>query len=154
MDPNPVDLQILALLQEDGRRSVADIARQVSLSATAVQRRITRLEEAGVITGYSARVDYAQLGWDLEAYTELRFTGTTAPEDKDRLAAALPEITAIYTIAGDQDVIALIRARNVAHLRDVIRRLRATPHIVGTHTHLILDAHVKDGWHPEAAAVA
>ncbi|QEC49770.1 Lrp/AsnC family transcriptional regulator [Baekduia soli] len=147
--PDPLDLRILVLLQEDGRRTVADIAGRVALSPTAVKRRIERLEAAGVITGYSARVDYTKLGWGIAAFTELRFTGTTSPGDMDRVAAGIPEVCAVYTTAGNHDVTALIRARSVEHLRDVIHRLRVSGSIVGTRTHVILDAHVKDDWHPE-----
>ncbi len=147
--PDPLDLRILALLQEDGRRTVADMSGRLGLSPTAVKRRIERLEAAGVITGYSARVDYTRLGWGISAFTELLFSGTTMPDEMDRLVARLPEVTAVYTTAGTPDVVALVRATSVAHLRDVIDRLRAIPGLRGTRTHVILDAHVKDDWRPE-----
>ena len=146
--PDPTDLRILGLLQEDGRRSVSDIATHVSLSPTAVKRRIDRLIAAGVITGYSARIDFAQLGWTLSAFVELRFEGTTTPQEMDRAVSGIPEVTAVYTMAGDFDVIALVRARDVHHLREVIHRLRAFGGIVGTRTHVILQDHVKDDWQP------
>lgn len=149
MGPNdPTDLGILALLQEDGRRSVVDIAKRVSLSPTAVKRRIQQLEETGVIEGYSARVDYRKLGWSLDAFVELRFTGTTDAAEMDELAAALPEARAVYTTAGQGDILALVTATGVEHLREVINRLRRTPGIVGTHTHVILDTHEKADWRP------
>jgi Lrp/AsnC family leucine-responsive transcriptional regulator len=145
---DPTDFQILALLQEDGRRAVSDMAGRVALSSTAVKRRIERLEAAGVITGYSARLDYSRLGWHLSAFVELRFEGTTTPQQMDKAASGIPEVTAIYTTAGDFDVIALVRAKDVDHLREVIHRLRASGRIVGTRTHVILQAHVKDDWRP------
>jgi Lrp/AsnC family leucine-responsive transcriptional regulator len=145
---DPIDLDILALLQDDGRRSVADIARRVALSATAVKRRIERLEAAGVITGYSAHVDYGRLGWTVAAFVELRFGGKTGPEEMDRDTSRVPEVTAVYTTAGDQDVIALVRARDVDHLRRVIHRLRTARSIISTRTHVILASHVKEAWRP------
>jgi Lrp/AsnC family transcriptional regulator, leucine-responsive regulatory protein len=147
-DIDRTDLEILALLQDDGRRSVADIAQRVALSPTAVKRRIERLEAGGVITGYSARVDYGKLGWTLSAFVELRFAGKTSPEVMDHEASRIAEVTAVYTTAGDQDVIALLRARDVEHLRDIINRLRASRSIVSTRTHVILDSHVKESWRP------
>jgi len=146
--PDVLDLRILALLQEDGRRAVSDIAKRVALSPTAVKRRIERLEAAGVITGYSARVDYGKLGWNVAAFAELRYTGRTTPADMRRLAARHPEVSAVYTTAGIQDVIALVHATDLGHLTNVIHRLRATDQVVGTRTHVILDAHVEDDWHP------
>jgi len=145
---DPVDLQLLALLQEDGRRTIADVAKQVALSATAVKRRIARLEAEGVIKGYSARVDYAKLGWNVAAFAELRYTGRTSPGDMRRLAAAHPEISAVYTTAGIQDAMAYVHATDLEHLSDVIHRLRDTDQIVGTRTHVILDAEVNEAWHP------
>lgn len=142
------DMEILALLQDDGRRSLADISTCVSLSPTAVKRRIERLEGAGVITGYAALVDYGKLGWNLAAFVQIRFGGKTSPEEMHRETARAPEVTAVYTTAGDQDVIAHVRATDVAHLRTIIHKLRASRSIVGTRTHVILDAHVKDGWRP------
>lgn len=145
------DFEILALLQEDGRRPVSDIAARVTLSATAVKRRIERMELAEIVTGYSATIDYAKLGWPLSAFVELRFEGTTSPGDMDAAVASIPEVSAVYTTAGDQDVIALARARSVDHLRDVIHRLRASGRIVATRTHVILDAHIKHAWGPPGA---
>lgn len=146
--PDPIDYHILALLQEDGRRSMSDMAGRVALSSTAVKRRIDRLEATGTITGYSARVDYSRLGWHLSAFVELRFEGTTTPIEMDRATSGIPEVTAIYTTAGDFDVIALVRAKGVDHLRELIHRLRASGRIVGTRTHVILQSRVKDDWHP------
>ena len=94
-DCDEIDLAILALLQESGRRTAADIARRVRLSPTAVKRRIERLEVAEIITGYSARVDYAKLGWGITAFTELRYTGNTSPDDMNRIASAPPEVVAV-----------------------------------------------------------
>lgn len=145
---DPLDLDILALLQDDGRRSVVDIAKRVSLSPTAVKRRIQQLEKTGVIAGYSARVDYDKLGWSLDAFVELRFTGTTSGDEMDALAASLPEARAVYTTAGPQDVLVLVTATGVEHLREVINRLRRTPGIIGTRTHVILETHEIESWRP------
>ncbi len=145
---DPTDHEILALLQEDGRRTVADVAARVALSPTAVQRRIQRLEADGVITGYSAHVDYTRLGWGLEAFTELRFTGTTNPAEMDKTAADLPEVQAVFTTAGNHDALVWIRVRDVSHLRDVIDRLRNTGSVVDTRTHIVLASHVKHDWRP------
>jgi DNA-binding Lrp family transcriptional regulator len=145
---DPIDTEILGILQDNGRMSVAEVAREVALSPTAVKRRIALLEESRVITGYSARVDYERLGWNVAAFIEVRFTGTTSGDDMERLAASLPEASAVYTTAGDQDVLVLARATSLAHLREVINKLRATSGIISTRSHVILDTSVKDDWRP------
>ena len=146
--PDDVDLALLALLQADARRTVADMASRVALSPTAVKRRIDRLERTGIISGYTARVDHARLGWAISAFIELRFEGTTKPEEMDRRISDVAEVVAVYTTAGDQDVIALVRARSVDHLRQIIHRIRAATAVMSTRTHVILDAHVKEDWSP------
>ena len=62
-----IDQQIVALLREGARRSFRDIGQTVGLSAPAVKRRVDRLEAAGLITGYTAVLDPALLGWSMQA---------------------------------------------------------------------------------------
>ncbi|MFN8164323.1 MAG: AsnC family transcriptional regulator [Solirubrobacterales bacterium] len=81
IDLDGTDLEIVDLLVRDGRRTLADIGAEVTLSAPAVKRRIARLEELGVITGYTAKIDHAKLGRPIEAFTEPRFAGSTKVAD-------------------------------------------------------------------------
>ena len=134
------DHEILALLTEDGRRTIADIAERVSLSSAATKRRIDRLQRLRVITGYTAVIDYARLGWPLEAFTELRFSGTAQVEDIEATVAAAQEIQAVYMIAGDPDALVHIRAQDVGHLKDVIDRLRHSGKVAGTKTLMVLSS--------------
>jgi DNA-binding Lrp family transcriptional regulator len=146
-----IDETIMALLREDGRRSVADIAARVALSPTAVKRRLERLERTGVITGYGVQVDHARMGWTVSAFVALRFAGKTTPEEMHRAASRLAEVSATYTTAGDEDLIALVHATSLDHLRDVIAKLRSASSIISTRTHVVLDANVKSDWHPPMA---
>ena len=66
-----IDRRIVALLQENARRSFQDIGGKVSLSAPAVKRRVDRLEEDGVVTGYSAAIDPETFGWNSHAFVGL-----------------------------------------------------------------------------------
>ena len=141
------DHEILSLLTQDGRRTIADIAERVTLSSAATKRRVDRLQRLGVITGYTAVVDYARLGWPLEAFTELRFAGTTQVEDIEATASALQEIQAVYMIAGDPDALVHIRAQDVNHLKDVIDRLRHSGKVTGTKTLMVLGTSAKPGSH-------
>ena len=70
------------------------------------------------------------------------------PEEMHRAASSLAEVSATYTTAGDEDVIALVHATSLDHLRDVIAKLRSASSITSTRTHVVLDAHVKSDWHP------
>jgi len=134
------DLEIIDLLVRDGRRTLADIGAAVSLSAPAIKRRIARLEETGVITGYTAEIDYAKLGRPIEAFTELRFGGSTKVADIAAVARGLPEVDAVYTIAGDPDALVHLRVRDVADLARVIDLLRRSGKVTGTKTLIVLAA--------------
>jgi DNA-binding Lrp family transcriptional regulator len=132
------DFEIIELLEEDGRRTVADIAKRVSMSAPAVKRRVDRLEAAGIITGYTALVDHAKLGRPLEAFTELRFSGNTRVDDISAVAADMPEVRAVFTMAGDPDALVWMRVRDVDHLKRVVDRLRRDRKVTGTKTLMVL----------------
>ncbi len=139
IDVDGTDLEIIDLLVRDGRRTLAEIGATVSLSAPAVKRRVARLEETGVITGYTAEIDHAKLGRPIEAFTELRFAGSTKVADIAGVAAGLPEVNAVYTIAGDPDALVHLRVRDVADLTRVIDLLRRSGKVVGTKTLIVLD---------------
>jgi Lrp/AsnC family transcriptional regulator, leucine-responsive regulatory protein len=134
-----VDRKIVDLLVEDGRRTLSDLGSNVGLSAPATKRRLERLEETGVITGYTARVDHAKLGRTIEAFTELRFGGRTKVGDIASIADGLPEVTAFYTTAGDPDALAHLRVKDVGELTRVIDLLRRSGRVTGTKTLMVLD---------------
>lgn len=138
IDLDGTDLEIIDLLVRDGRRTLADIGKVVSLSAPAVKRRLDRLEQSGVITGYTAQVDYAKLGRPIEAFTELRFAGATKVVDIEGIATGMPEVQAVHTIAGDPDALVHLRVRDVADLTRVIDLLRRSGKVTGTKTLIVL----------------
>lgn len=137
-----VDRRLVELLIEDGRRTFAELGRIVGLSVPAAKRRVDGLRELGVITGFTARVDYTRLGWGIEAFTEIRYTGTTDIETITEGAAAVPEIQSVYTVAGDPDALVRVRVRDIPHLHRVINTLRRSRRVTGTKTLMVIRA-----WH-------
>ncbi len=132
------DLEIIELLRQDARRTLADVAERVSLSAPAVKRRVDRLEREHVITGYTVQVDHALLGRPLQAFTELRFAGNLPVDQIAGIAAGIPEVQTIFTTAGDPDALAWIRVRDVDDLKRVIDLLRRSGRVTGTKTLMVL----------------
>lgn len=137
-DLDGTDLEIIDLLVAEARRSLADIGKVVGLSAPAVKRRVARLLQLGVITGFTATVDNEKLGRPIEAFTELRFAGKTKVADIAGIARDLPEVEAVHTTAGDPDALVHLRVRDVADLSRVIDLLRRTGKITGTKTLIVL----------------
>lgn len=134
-----IDDQLLELLKRDARTRLADLGAQVNLSASAVKRRIDRLEAAGIITGYTIRIDQSRLGRQLEAFAELRFAGDTKVADIKGVAAGLPEVQAVFTTAGDPDALVWIRVKDVNDLTRVIDLLRRSGRVTGTKTLMVLN---------------
>jgi DNA-binding Lrp family transcriptional regulator len=140
-----IDRAILDLLLENGRRTVTEIAQRVNLSPAPVKRRIDRLEKLGIITGYTAVLDYSRLGAGFEAFTEIRFTGSTDVESIIAAATALPEVIEVFTIAGDPDALVRIRVSSVQHLQQVVDSFRRGGDIVGTKTLMVLGSWRRSG---------
>jgi Lrp/AsnC family leucine-responsive transcriptional regulator len=99
------DRRILTALQRDGRLSIVDLAERVGLSATPCLRRVKRLEQAGVIKGYTAIVDPAATGRGLQAFVQVNLENHA--EDTvtafQRAIMARPEVVACYAISGEFD---------------------------------------------------
>jgi Lrp/AsnC family leucine-responsive transcriptional regulator len=138
-----MDERILGLLGKNARRTFGDIGRSVGLSAPAVKRRIDRLEESGVIRGYTTLVDHSYLGQSIEAFAELRFAGSTRVDDIEDIALDVPEVHAIFTVAGDPDALAWIRVSDVQNLKRVIDRLRSSGKVTGTKTLMVLSSSIR-----------
>jgi Lrp/AsnC family leucine-responsive transcriptional regulator len=130
------DLELVRLLRANGRSTLAELSAVVHLSAPAIKRRIDRLEQAGVITGYTAVVDHAKLGRPLQAFSELRFDGTLGVDQIAVIARDIPEVEVVYTTAGDPDALALLRVRDVEDLKRVVDLMRRRG--AGTKTLMVL----------------
>ncbi|PZG09498.1 Lrp/AsnC family transcriptional regulator [Nonomuraea aridisoli] len=116
------DMRILEALQRDGRASYAELARTVSMSASAVTERVRRLEESGVISGYSAVVDPERLGLGILAFVRLRYpTGNYRPFHD--LIATTPEILEAHHVTGEDCFVLKVLAGSMRHLEQVTGRI-------------------------------
>ena len=96
-----------------------------------------------MIRGYTTLVDHAHLGQSVEAFAELRFAGSTRVDDIEDIALDVPEVHAIFTVAGDPDALAWIRVSDVQNLKRVIDRLRSSGKVTGTKTLMVLSSSVR-----------
>ncbi|MEU0090559.1 Lrp/AsnC family transcriptional regulator [Kribbella sp. NPDC006257] len=114
-----IDQQILMILQQDGRLSGADIGRRVNLSQPAVSARIQRLERSGVIKGYTAVVDPAQLGLNIHAVVRLRTSNARIGEALE-LFEKLDEITATYRLTGEDCFLLDVHTEDAVALERIV----------------------------------
>ena len=133
-----IDRRIVALLQDNARRSFQDIGAQVALSAPAVKRRVDRLEQQGVLRGYAARVDPAAFGWHTHAFVALYCEGRMAAGEVRAAVAGHPEVAGAYTVAGEAAAILHVRAEDTQHLELALERIRDTPGVIRTQTQIVL----------------
>lgn len=132
-----IDRRILQVLQRNARTPTARIAQEVGLSPAPVARRIERLEADGVIAGYTTIVDQTRAG-GLEAFTEIRLTGTTETADIEDLVREVPEVHEFFATSGDPDVLLRLRVDDVDHLQRVVNALRRTGRLTGTKTLIVM----------------
>ena len=97
-----IDRTVVRLLTADGRMSFTDLAKATGLSTSAVHQRVRRLEQRGVIKGYSANVDFAAIGLPLTAFVSIRPIDASQPDDSPERLADIAAIEACYSVAGDQ----------------------------------------------------
>lgn len=133
-----IDTQIIALMRENARRSFQDIGARVALSAPAVKRRVDRLEEAGVLKGYTAVVDPAAMGWATHAFVALYCEGRMSAGEVRAAVDRHPEVVAAYTVAGEASAILHVRAEDTTHLEVALERIRDAPGVVRTQTQVVL----------------
>lgn len=141
------DQAILAVLAEEGRISIADLARRIGLSKSPTQARLRRLEAEGVITGYRALVDPIRLGLDHVAFVEVRLTDTreAALAAFNAAVARIGEIEQVHLIAGNFDYLMKVRTRSMSDYRRVLaEKISTLPHVASTSTYVAMQA-VKEG---------
>jgi DNA-binding Lrp family transcriptional regulator len=133
-----IDARIITALIRDARASYAVIGDEVGLSAPAVKRRVDRLRASGAITGFTARVDPAALGWTTEAYVELFCVARTSPGEIAAAVRRYPEVADACTVTGEADALVHIRAADIKHFERVMERIGAEPFVLRTRSVIVL----------------
>jgi Lrp/AsnC family leucine-responsive transcriptional regulator len=125
------------MLQEDARVSNAEIARQVSLAPSAVLERIRKLEDRGVIRGYTAAIDPKEVGFGLTAFVFVRTD--ECGDGTDLMLADIPEVLEIHDVAGEDSYLLKVRAETTEDLARMLREtLKSIPSVVSTRTTVVL----------------
>jgi len=120
-----LDLQLLRLLVADGRRSYTDLARDTGLSTSAVHSRVRRLEQRGVITGYTARIDPAAAGLPLTAFVSVTPIDQAAPDDAPERLQHLSAVEACHSVAGVESWILKVRVAGPGELETLLSDIRS-----------------------------
>ncbi|WP_374985311.1 Lrp/AsnC family transcriptional regulator [Streptomyces fradiae] len=147
-----LDRKILSALVDNARRSFVEIGQEIGLSPAAVKRRVDRMRDAEVITGFTAVVRPSALGWRTEAYVEVFCESAAPPRRIAEVARAYPEVVAAMTVTGGADALLHIRAADIEHFEEVLERIRAESFVRRTNSVIVL-THLLPG-SPDAGASA
>ena len=136
------DRALLALLSENARMPVAELARKLGLSRTTVQARIERLEAEGVIAGYGLRLSESYLSGLVRAHVLI----TLAPKRSGAIETALrkiPEVRVLHSVSGPFDLIAIVAAASIGELDALIDRIGGLDGVERTTSAIVLSTRIQ-----------
>jgi Lrp/AsnC family transcriptional regulator, leucine-responsive regulatory protein len=118
------DFRILKMLIENGRASYATLGKAVGLSAHGAADRVRRLQRSGVITGFTAVVEPANLGRSLDAFIDVRLLATTSSEAFESFVLSLPAVREIAFVTGRFDYHVRVACLGADDLDATVRAIR------------------------------
>ncbi|MCP3136795.1 Lrp/AsnC family transcriptional regulator [Pyxidicoccus xibeiensis] len=152
MPLDELDIRIVDQLQRDGRATQLELSRAVGLSQPAVAERIRKLEERGIITGYTARVDASKLGKDITAFIGVSVEHPKYFEGFAKKVLALPDVLECHRVAGQDSYILKVKTANTKTLDSLlVETLRTIAGVTRTQTTIVLSS-IKEDTHVRVPA--
>jgi len=139
--PDQVDRDILSMLQKDGRTSASHIAQGIGMSIPAVTDRIKKLQESGVIIGFTTILDHRKVGLDVCAFITIISESSSHYSDVVLEANKAPEIAQCFTTTGNGSHVLLAITENTISLEKLLRSIQAWPGVMRTETQMVLSSY-------------
>jgi DNA-binding Lrp family transcriptional regulator len=131
------DVKILQVLLEDARFSSRQIAKKVGVSVGTVLSRIKKMEDDGLIRGYSVLINHEKLGYELTVVMEVTVSKGRLIEMENEIAK-IPNVCTVYDVTGLTDAFIIAKFKSREELGRFTKRLLALPYIERTNTHVVL----------------
>tara|TARA_B100001287_G_scaffold212340_1_gene181187 strand:- start:709 stop:1164 length:456 start_codon:yes stop_codon:yes gene_type:complete len=144
MNLDATDRTILAALLEDARISQRGLAKRVGVAQGTITNRLRRLEEMGVIKGYTVLLDAESIGWTMTVITGLRIQKGTMIDVQQQIAAD-PRVFAVYDVTGDYDSMVLARVQGRKDLDDLTKTVFTMEGVQRSITQVVLNTVKEDG---------
>jgi Lrp/AsnC family leucine-responsive transcriptional regulator len=144
--PDVLDRQILRLLRQDGRMSVASIAKEVGLSGPSVHERIKKLEQRGIIAGYTAVLEPRLLNRPHVAFVMVTLSEGNEFAIDDPIVARIceePDVLEFHRIAGEDCYLVKVRSATNKELEELLRRIRKIRGVARTRTTIVLSTELE-----------
>ncbi|GGP07833.1 Lrp/AsnC family transcriptional regulator [Oceanobacillus neutriphilus] len=137
-----MDIKIMSMLMLNARASWSQLAAKVGMSGPAIADRVHRLEEKGVIKGYTTLIDPKSVGYEMTAFITLSVNKNIHRAEFLAHVEKLPEIQECHHIAGEDDYMLKVRCKDTRDLdRMISQELRELPGIDKTRTMIVLNSH-------------
>jgi DNA-binding Lrp family transcriptional regulator len=137
MQLDETDVKILKVLTVDARLSSRQIAKQCGISVGTALSRVKKMEDEGIIKGYSALLDHEKLGYELTVVSEITVSKGRLLEMESEIAR-FPNVCCVYDVTGLLDAIIIAKFKNREELGKFTKRLLALPYVERTNTHVVL----------------
>ncbi|WP_225332724.1 HTH-type transcriptional regulator Lrp [Halomicrobium urmianum] len=134
-----LDRKLVNELLGDGRASLRSLGEELDVSVTTVSNHLSELEEEGIIDGYTPKVDYDALGYDVTAIVQLKVEGSSLPEVTETLRQH-KQMISVYEVTGDYDIIAVGKFTDTDGMNAQIKELLTDPEIKESNTSVVLNA--------------
>ncbi len=134
-----LDRKLVNSLLGDGRASLRSLAEELDVSVTTVSNHLSDLEEGGIIEGYTPKVNYDKLGYDVTAILQLKVDGPSLEDVTEDLREHRQMVT-VYEVTGDHDIIAVGKFTDTDDMNDEIKTLLNDPDIKESNTSVVLNA--------------
>lgn len=144
MDLDNIDRAIISILLDDARASQRKLSREIGVAQGTITNRIKRLEDAGIISGYSVVIDPEKVGWSMTIMAGLRIAKGRMIDVQQKIAAD-PRVFSVYDVTGDWDSIVLARVKNRADLDDLTKTVFTLEGVTRSFTHVVLNTVKEDG---------
>jgi Lrp/AsnC family leucine-responsive transcriptional regulator len=133
-----IDLKILKMLQENGRIKRNEIAQATGLSVPSVSERMKKLEDAGIIKGYTAILDSKKLGKDITAFVFVSIDSSKNYPLFIERVMDVDEILECHSITGEGSHLLKVKTENTSTLEKLLARIQSWPGVTGTRTNIVL----------------
>ena len=138
-----LDSKLVNALLDDGRASLRSLAEELDVSVTTISNHLSTLEEEGAIEGYTPKVDYDTLGYDVTAIVHLKVEGNALGEVTERLVDE-KQLVSVYEVTGDDDIVVIGKFRDTDEMNDQIKSLLSDSNIKASNTSVVLNAPVEN----------
>ena len=128
-----LDGELIALLEQDARQTIGELAEKLGVSRNTVQSRLRRLSDTGMLRGFSPRLDLVEVGINVEAFAALALDQGKLDDVID-LLAEIPEVIEVHATSGREDLLVRIGAVSHADLQELIQHIVALPGVGHSNT--------------------